>query len=290
MENKINGKISADSTDSRISDLFESGYGRASTKLTVDSLSCMSSVRNFGNAGASIHSLNSGGDCVFKDCTVIDAGKQFYGRNSEYLKSENAEWDDFVKVQQTVGAASESLPGASLSLSATSAACKLIKDEKEPSAIMDTPGSSFDPSPEISSLDICCDTDRKQHLGLGENEPAGFPPATAVPRPGMEGSPSFLIDLNQSGQLVSPVRTDSRCVVVGKTVINFDNNAQAAAQQVMYKTEGSRWQMQTSPAEPQYWCQSAGVTEDPFTPGCYDGIQNQNLSQRTPSTFSTFPG
>ncbi|KAM6933031.1 progesterone receptor [Xenentodon cancila] len=299
MENKINGKVStigttsiSDSVDSRVNDLTEAGYSRSSTKLSVDarSLGCMSSVRNFGTAGTPIHGLNSSGDCaVFKDCNVIDAslaGKQFYDRNSEYLKSENVQWDDFVKVQRTVGATSESLPGASLSLSSTTAPCKLIKDEKEPSVIMDNPGSSFDPSSEISTLDICCDTDRK--LGLGESESASFPPASAVPRPGMEGSPNFLIDLNQSEPLVNPARTDSRCSMAGKALISFDANTQPTAQQAMYKTEASRWQI--SPAEPQFWCQSAGGSEDPFTPGGYDGIQNQNLSQRNPSPFSTFPG
>ncbi|XP_061575771.1 progesterone receptor [Cololabis saira] len=306
MENKINGKVSAmgatlisEAVDSRVGDLSEAGYGRSTSKLSV---SCMSSARNFGTAGAQIRALNpGGGDCaVFKDCNVVDAplaGKPFYDRNSEYLKSENVQWDDFVKVQRTVAASattSESSPGcASLSLRSTPAPCKLIKDEKESSMIMDNPGSSFDPSSEISSLEICCDADRKLHQGLGESEAASFPPASAVPpRPaaGMEGSPNFLIDLNQpEPPLVNATRADSRCTIPGKALLSFDaNNAQPGAQQqAMYKTEASRWQI--SPAEPQFWCQPAGGSEDPFTSGSYDGIQTQSL-QRNPSPFPTFPG
>lgn len=292
MESKINGKLGAlgtpsiaDSTESRVSGLIEAGFSRSGAKLSADSRSPggLSSVRNFGNSGALIHGLSSGGDCaVFKDCNVLDASKQFYERNSEFLKSENAPWEDFVKVQRAAaGGASETLLGSS------SAACKLIKDEKEPSVIMDTPCSSFDPSPEISALDICCDGDRKQHLALGEGEQAGFGAATAVVRPGLDGSPNFLIDLNRSDQLLSPARTDSRCALqVGKAAVSFDSNAQ----QVMFKTEGARWQMQSSPAEPQFWCQSAGTNEETFTASSYDGIQNQSLTQRNPSPFSGFPG
>jgi len=283
----------ADSTDSGVSDLIDAGY-RSNSKLSVESrsLSGMSSVRNFGNVGTLMHGLNSSADCaVFKDCNLTDASlaaKQFYDRNSEYLKNDNVPWEDYVKVRRTNVATSES--GASSSLSSTSAACKFIKDEKEPSVIMDTPCPSFNPSPEISALEPCCNTDSKQHLGLGEGESTSFPQIIAVPRPGLEGSPNYAMDLNQSEQLVNPVRTDSRCALSGKALINFDANTQSAAQQTMFKIEASRWQMQTSPAEPQFWCQSTGVTQEPFTASNYDGIQNQTLSQRNPTQFSGFPG
>ncbi|XP_072248076.1 progesterone receptor [Leuresthes tenuis] len=283
----------ADSTDSGVSDLIDAGY-RSNSKLSVESrsLSGMSSVRNFGNVRTLMQGLNSSGDCaVFKDCNLTDASlaaKQFYDHDSEYLKNDNVPWEDYVKVRRTNVATSES--GASSSLSSTSAACKFIKDEKEPSVIMDTPCSSFNPSPEISALGTCCNTDSKQHLGLGEGESTSFPQIIAVPRPGLEGSPNYAMDLNQSEQLVNPVMTDSRCALSGKTLINFDANTQSAGQQTMFKIEASRWQMQTSPTEPQFWCQSTGVTQEPFTASNYDGIQNQTLSQRNPSQFSGFPG
>uniref|UniRef100_A0A3B5AIV0 Progesterone receptor n=1 Tax=Stegastes partitus TaxID=144197 RepID=A0A3B5AIV0_9TELE len=277
----------ADSTDTRISDLMEAGYSKSNAKLSASS-----SVRNFGNAGTMIHGLSSSNDCaVFKDCTGLDASlppKYFYDRGNDYFKSDGVQWEDLVKVQRANVATSESLPGASLSLSSTTGACKFIKDEKEPSVIMDTPCPNFDPSSELSALDTCCGTERKQQqLGLSELEPTSFTATTGLPRSGFEGSPNFLIDLNQSDHLVNPVRTDSRCA---KAVINFDGNAQAPGQVTMYKSEVQRWHMQTSPAEPQYWCQSAAVADDPFAPMSYDGIQNQSLSQRSLPTFSAFPG
>ncbi|XP_028275926.1 progesterone receptor [Parambassis ranga] len=290
MENKLKMSSTsvADSTDRRVSELMEAGYGRSHARSSTDprSLTCVSSVRNFGNGGTL--NLNSSGDgAVFKDCNVLDASlatKHFYDRGGEYLKCDGVPWEDFVKVQKLEG-----LP----SLSTAPGACKFIKDEKEPSVIMDTSCPSFDPSAELSALDSCCDTDRKQQqqLGLSEGESTSFTPAAAVPPPTFEGSPNFLTDLNQPEQLVNPVRTDSRGGLSGKAVVNFDANAQTGSQQLtMYKTEVPRWQMQSFPAETQYWCQAAGVTEDPFTPGGYDGIQNQSLAQRNPSPFSTFPG
>ncbi|KAM9358795.1 progesterone receptor [Symphorus nematophorus] len=254
MENKINGRMSttsiADSTDTRVSDLIEAGYNTTKLPNEAQSLTCMSSsVRNFGNPGTLMNGLNSSSDgAVFKDCNILDGPlvpKHFYDRSSEYLKCDSVPWEEFVNAQRTNGASTGSLPGANLSLSSTGA-CKFIKDEKEPSVIMDTPCPTFDPSSEIPVLDTCCDTDKKQrqqqHLGLR------------------------------------------------KAVINFDANRHTAPQLTMYKNEVPRWQMQTSPAEPQYWCQSAGVTEDPFTQSGYDGVQSQLLSQRNASPFSAFPG
>ncbi|XP_063348901.1 progesterone receptor isoform X2 [Pelmatolapia mariae] len=180
MENKTNGKMginstsAADSTETSLSDVTEAGYSRSNTKLPADSrsLNCMSSVRNFGNVNTLIQGLNSSPDCaVFKDCNIVDpslGAKHFYDRNRDYLKCDGVPWEDFVKLQRTNAATSESLPGASLP--STSGACKFIKDEKEPSVIMDIPCHNFDPSPEISALDTCSDTDRKQHLGLSEGE------------------------------------------------------------------------------------------------------------------------
>ncbi|XP_044208998.1 progesterone receptor [Thunnus albacares] len=300
MENKVNGRMItvstsiADSTDTRVSDFIEAGYNTNE----APSLTCMSSssVRNYGNAGALIQGNSSGDGAVFKDCNMLDgslAGKHFFDRSTEYLKCDSVQWEDFVKVQRTNVATSESLSGASSSLSSTTGACKFIKDEKEPSVIMDTPCPNFDPSSQIPALDTCCDTDGKQQLGLGgEGESAGFTPAAAGPRPGLEGSPSFLIDLNQSEQLtsLSLQRADSRCGLSGKAVIDFDANAHTATQLTVYKNEVPRWQTQTSPAELQYWCQSAGMTEDPFTHSGYNGIQNQALSQRNISPFAAFPG
>uniref|UniRef100_A0A3Q1I2U3 Progesterone receptor n=1 Tax=Anabas testudineus TaxID=64144 RepID=A0A3Q1I2U3_ANATE len=281
----------ADSTDTTVSDLIEAGYGTPKLSNESQSLSCMSTVRNFGNADTLIHGLNSSSnDAVFKDCDILSGSfsdKQFYDRNSEYLNSDGVPWEDLVKLQRTNVATSENLRGACFSVATTTGA-PFIKDETEPSVIMD----SFNQSSEISGLDTCCDSDRKRLLGLGDGESTCFTPAAAGPRQGLEGSPNFLIDLNQSDQLpvLGQVRPDSSCGFSGKGVINFDAKTHTASPVTMYKNEVARWPLQTSPAEPQFWCQATGVTEDLFTHTGYDGIQTQALSQRNPLPFSSFPG
>uniref|UniRef100_A0A3B4FSQ8 Progesterone receptor n=1 Tax=Pundamilia nyererei TaxID=303518 RepID=A0A3B4FSQ8_9CICH len=207
MENKTNGKMGtnstsvADSTETSLSDVIEAGYSRSNTKLPADSrfLNCMSSVRNFGNVNTLIQGLNSSPDCaVFKDCNTVDpslGAKHFYDRNRDYLKCDGA------------------------GLPSTSGACKFIKDEKEPSVIMDIPCHNFDPSLEISALDTCSDTDRKQHLGLSKGESTSFDPnaqtagqlsiyKTDVPRWQMQASPGETQYWGQSaGVNEDPFRT-----------------------------------------------------------------------------------
>ncbi|XP_023206583.1 progesterone receptor isoform X2 [Xiphophorus maculatus] len=264
MENKMHGKMSAisttsiaDSTDSKVSDLTDAGYSR-SVKVVA---------RNLGNLDPLIHGLNSSGDCtVYKDCNSIEASvsaKQSYDSNSDYIKSGCVPWEELVKLHRSSASLSES--AANLSLSSTSGACKFIKDEKEPAVIMDTPCPKFDTSSEIRTLDTCCETDSKQHLGL-----------EVIPRPRMEGSPTFLIELTKPEQLGNSGRTDSRCAV-------------SAHSPAPHTT--SRWQIQTPSSEPPYWLHTAAMTEtDAFPASSYEGIQNHIQTQRNPSPFSTFPG
>ncbi|XP_060903041.1 progesterone receptor isoform X2 [Labrus mixtus] len=286
MDNKVSERMStdgasmADFTETRVSDLIEAVY--INNKLSNDSqsLTCVpSAVRNFGNVGTLIHGVNSTGeDTVFKDCIVLDgslAGKHFYDRSSDYLKCDSVPWGDLIHVQRTSVTTTESLPYASLP--STTAVCKFIKDEQEPSVIMGTPTPSpnFDASAEIPVLD------------------SSFTPGTVGPRPGLEqGSPNFLIDLNQPEQLPAPGqgRSDSRCSLPGKAGMQFDANTNTSTQLTTFKSEVPRWQMQASPPEPQYWCQSAAFAEEPSTRGSYDGIQSQALIQRNASPYSTFPG
>ncbi|XP_032364090.1 progesterone receptor [Etheostoma spectabile] len=286
MENKANGRMStistsiADSTDTRVSDLVEAGYMNTKLSNESQSVTCISSsVRHFGNSGALFQGLNSSGDNAVSLLDGSPVGKHFYDRSSDYVKCDSVPWEDFAEVQRTSVAASERG-----SLSSMTGACKFIKDEKEPAVIMDSPCPSFHPSSDMPVLDPCCDSDRKQQLGLSDGESAA-----AVPIPGLDGAPNFLMDMNQSES--SQLRTDSRCALSGKAPINFDANAHAAQHLAMYKSDCPRWQTHTAPAEPHHWCQSVGGPEDPFLHGSgYDGIQNQVLIQRNPSPFSTFPG
>nr|ALL41462.1 progesterone receptor [Bostrychus sinensis] len=270
-----------DSTDTRVNDTMENGYNN--TKVTNSGVQFLTSVRNFGSTGTLVQSLNvSGGEPLFKDCNLLDSSaKHFLERgSSEYLKCDVVPWEDFVK--RTTIASHQPL---SLSTS-----CKYIKDEKEPSMIMESPCPSFDTPADMSALDTCCETQRKQ-LALSESEPNSF--TSVVPRPVQEGSPSFLIDLNQPEPL-NQVRTESRCSLSGKPLVSFDMSAHSSPpqhHQTMFKSEVSRmWQMHTVPTDPQYWCQPTGVTEESFTHGAYEGAQNQTLSQRNSSPFSAFPG
>ncbi|KAL6115806.1 pgr [Pungitius sinensis] len=290
MENRINGKTSTiststpDSTETRVSGLIEASFVNAKSSHESQSLTCMSSTaRHFGNVGPLFHGLNSssGDGPVYRDFGVHDAPpavKQFYDRGGEYLKCDGVPWEDFAKVRRTNAATSESLPSAALSLSSSIAAFRFIKDEKEPSVIMESPCPNFDPSSEIPALDTCCDADRK--LGLSDGESSGFAPAAAGPLTGPEGPPNFLVDLNQLEQLPAP----------GQVTANSRSGSNMGQQLTVYKSEPPRWPTQTSPAEPQYWCQSAGGTEDLFTLGGYDGIQNQAMTHRNPAPFSAFPG
>lgn len=259
MESKISTSAApiADSTDTRGGDLIEAGYGNNIKLNEAQPLNCLpSSVRNFATSGGTtlIQGVNSSG-AVFQNCNIVDA-KRFYDRGSEFLKCDSdVAWEDFVNVQ-----------GANVSDASLSLSSKFIKDEKESSGIMDAP--NFDPTSEIPALDTCCDSDTKQE---------------------MQGSPNFLIDLNQSDQQqqqqLVPMRTESSC---GLQVKPFSFDASRHQQLPIYKNEVPRWQ--TSPAEPQFWCQSAGVTEDTFTHSGFEGIHSQALVQRNPSPFSSFPG
>ncbi|XP_030008989.1 progesterone receptor isoform X2 [Sphaeramia orbicularis] len=300
MESKLDGRMStistsiSDSTDSRVCNSIESGYNENKVSNESQFLPCMSasSVRNFGHVGALDQTgIPSGADALYRDCNLLDSslsGKHFYDRSSDFLKCDTVPWEDFMKVQRTNVGASETLR-----LSSSTGSCKYIKDEKEPSVIMEPPCPSFDAPSNIPPLDPCCESDGKQpHLGLGDAESTGY---AAPPRTNQEGSPGFLIDLNQTEPLPPPppplaqVRTDSRCGASGKTGMNFD--ASSAQQLSVYKSEVPRWQMQSSPAESQFWGQSTGANEDPFTHGGgFDGVQNQAMSQRNPSPFTSFPG
>lgn len=245
-----------------------------------------SSVRNFGDGSAPIQGERG----AFRDCNILDdslVGKQFYDRNSEFLKCDNVAWEDLINIQETNGSSSETLPGTSLRLPSKTGECKFIKDERGSSVLMDSACPNYEPSPDIPALDTCCDTDKKQQLGLSGAESTSFPAVSpAPPRPGLDGLPNFLVDLNQPEELraAGQKKADSRCDYSGKAA------AGCVPHLSVYNGDVTRWPNQTSLAEPQYWCQPAGLTEDTFLHNAYDGIQNQTAAQRNLSSLSAFPG
>uniref|UniRef100_A0A8C8FV80 Progesterone receptor n=1 Tax=Oncorhynchus tshawytscha TaxID=74940 RepID=A0A8C8FV80_ONCTS len=283
--------LSSDVTDSskRASYLIEKykdvGFGQP-RKFSKEPQSqvCMSSVvRSFGNVGTlgAAPPGSSNNSAMFKDCTVRDnaslINKAFYDR------SDPVRWTE-------------------VSTTATGV-CRIIKDEKEPSLIMETPCPDFDLTANIPTLETCYESERKQQpLGFLDDSAASFPTSAPGQQVLLDCSPNFLVDLNQNDQMstVPQVRADSRGVPFpthpGKGMLSFDvmsSNGQGPQQHLMiYKSEMPRWSIQTSPTHSSFWCQSSGVSEDQYPHHGYsspDGIHTSALLQRSP-TYSGYGG
>ncbi|XP_057685003.1 progesterone receptor-like [Corythoichthys intestinalis] len=218
----------------------------------------------------------AGQDCqesdgsVFRDCANLSDGPQEeqqgaapYERGSDILK-----WEHFVK---------DNAVGSSLS-------SKFIKDEQEASVIMDAPCPAFD------ALDSCSQVVQKQpHFGFGEPECARFAPVG--PRPAQEASPNFLVHMSPAEQMGhGQPRVEARgSTLAGKgAAYHLDASAPSPVHLAVYKSEVGRWQVPAAaPGEAQFWCQPAGVTEDPFG---YNGMHSQAVVARNQTTFNAFAG
>ncbi|KAK6296444.1 hypothetical protein J4Q44_G00325860 [Coregonus suidteri] len=280
------------------------------------SLVCMSPVaRRFGNVRPMCAAPpgSSNNSAMFKDCAVRD--------HAYYDCSDPLPWvevcgidgvKESVLSQPAPTVTQESLQRAAVNMISTpgsttaTGVCKIIKDEKEPSLIMETPCPDFDLTANIPTLETCYDSERKQQLlGFMDDSAASFPPSV----PGqqnqqvlLDSSPNFLVDLNQNDQMstVPQIRTDSRGVPFpthhSKGMLNFDvmsSNGQVPQQHLMiYKSEMPRWSIQTSPTQSPYWCQSSGVSEDQYPHHGYsspDGNHTSALLQRSP-TYTGYGG
>lgn len=242
----------------------EAVFGGTMLPDEPQSLTCMSAARHFGATGAAIHGLTPG--AILGDPL---AAKHFYDRGGGGGGGGGGgEWEGFTSA--------ESSPGGTLSLS-TPGACKFIKDEKESAVIRSSDGScpNFDQPPDGAALDGI----RKQQQqtgGTGDGDPA----VSFTPRPGLDTSQNFVIELDQP---------DSRCGFSERSAANFDNGRNPAQQLPVFKNEAPRWQTPT--ADSQFWCQvPAAVTEDPFGQSGYEGGQNQLVAQRNMSPSFTFQG
>ncbi|CAL8348836.1 unnamed protein product [Arctogadus glacialis] len=322
MENKPNGRMDAvstslaDSTESRdnttISNLNDMGFSHVKSPA----LTCVSTaVRHFGNIGTLLHQgaplLDHDG---YKECPLVDhplALKQHsYGRVEEHLKTDNMNisWADYVKVPR----AKESTVQRLQAQRASTATCKFIKDEKEPSLIMDHPGGpGFGLPTEMAALDAFYDVEKKQPPPGFADDASSF---TSTSSQGIEGSPNFLVELNPLAPVVLPqVRTELRGGQPSKGIMpNFDahmTNAHAHAQQqqhhhlqqqqqqqqhhhlqqlMVYKNEVPRWSFPTgNAADAQFWSQSAGLSDDLYPYGAHGASP---ASQRHSPSYSTFPG
>ena len=310
----------ADSTESRdnttIGELSDMGFSHGKSPAST----CVSTttVRHFGNIGTLLHQgaplLDLDG---YKECPLVDhplALKQqhYFGRVEEHEKTDNMNmsWADYVKVPRAKESTVHRLQRASI------ATCKFIKDEKEPSLIMDHPGGppGFDLPTEMAALGTFYEVEKKQPPLVFADDASSF---TSTSSQGIEGSPSFLVDLNQQDPLapvvLPQVRTELRSGPPSKGImLNFDAHmTKAHAQQqhhhhqqqqqqqqhqlhhqqqqlMVYKNEVPRWTFPNgNAAETHFWSQSAGLSDDLYPYGAHGASP---ASQRNSPSYSTFPG
>uniref|UniRef100_A0A4W5LZV4 Nuclear receptor domain-containing protein n=1 Tax=Hucho hucho TaxID=62062 RepID=A0A4W5LZV4_9TELE len=283
------------------------GFGRP-RKFSKEPQSqvCVSSVvRRFGNVGTLCAAPpgSSNNSAMFKDGTVRDNASLI--NKTYYDRSDPVSWTEVCGLE---GGKESTLPSSATATGATGATgvCRIIKDEKEPSLIMETPCPEFDLTANIPTLDTCYDSERKQQqLGFMDDTATSFPtsaPGQQHQQLLLDCSPNFLVDLNQNDQMttVPQIRTDSRGVSVpthpGKGMLSFDvmsSNGQGPQQHLMiYKSEMPRWSIQTSPTQSPFWCQSSGVSEDQYPHHGYsspDAIHTSALLQRSP-TYTGYGG
>ncbi|XP_056139653.1 progesterone receptor [Lampris incognitus] len=260
-------------------------FSSAEPPVPTCASSASSAVRNFSSAVP----LYRGGPLSAGHSPLVPA-RQPYGRAEERMKSDPSPWGDYGNVPGTLkDAAVESSQGTSAKPPPPPppGACKFIKDEKEPAvAALDGHCPGFDLASGMPGLEPCYDAEPLPQLGFGDDS-TGFTCA--------QSSPNFPADPNRADQLAGAppyARTDPRCALSGKAAVGFDamSGPHAAQQMLPHKVEPSRWSIQSSNADPQIWCQPAGVPEDPFTRGAYDALQSSALAQRSPLAFSVFPG
>ncbi|KAL0972673.1 hypothetical protein UPYG_G00193210 [Umbra pygmaea] len=291
--------LNLDSADSskRVRSIIENhaddGFGQPG-KLSNEPQSpvCISSVlRNFGNAGPSSNNTN----VLFKDSTVSDNSSLIISK-SYYDRADPVRWTDMCGLGLVKESIPQPVPQSNLNASFS------IKDEKEPSLIMESQCNDFELTTNIHNLDTCYEPNSKQHqLRFMGDSVSAFPPSGSRQQQAiLDSSPNFLVHLNQNDQLstASQIGTDSRSVPNpdGKGTMGFDvmnSNGQAPQHNLMiYKSEMPKWSLQTSPAQSPFWCHSSGVSEDQYPLHAYpstDGTHTSALLQRSP-TFTGYGG
>ncbi|KAK1785311.1 hypothetical protein P4O66_018699 [Electrophorus voltai] len=294
----------ADSSDSKtVSDLIvkytDASFEKAKSSSEAQRLSCLTtSMRNFGHVDALFGANNaSRTDIVALDNSFTTNSD----RSEELLKFEPGPWTDISdKIYQLKDTVScESLENSGGSAPSTHGLCKFIKDENEPSLIMEPSCTDFDLESNINTLDAYEPARRKlgEPFGVLEEATAVLPSA-ASQLVVTDSSSNLLIDVNQSNALASitQIRAESRSVppVPGKNVLNFEIlNAPSPQHLLMCKSEVPRWSMQPSPVDSQFWCQATSASEDQQLQTGFsspDGFHNSGFIQRSPTAFSTFPG
>uniref|UniRef100_A0A8C1TT33 Progesterone receptor n=1 Tax=Cyprinus carpio TaxID=7962 RepID=A0A8C1TT33_CYPCA len=265
MESKTNSRMDdvntslADSTEMRtgISSLMEKftdecfGHGRVSE-------------RNFGDAGSLRSSAPGSSSDALDQLSLLDLplGTKTY---TDHM-------DDFLKVESGQWSAKALLPKES-----NVSECSFIKDENEPSLIMEPPNTDFDLGLNISALESCYDQAEKKQQCEFIEESSALLSSQAAQQVVVDSSSNFQLDMTQSTVVLPPPRRVSPSL--GRGMLNFDGTSAAT---MMPKTDISKW---ISPKDSPFWYQSTTMNEEQAGYSSPDGFIS-----RSHTVYTAFPG
>ncbi|XP_051579691.1 progesterone receptor-like [Myxocyprinus asiaticus] len=230
------------------------------------------SVRNFGDAGSLQSGAPGSSSEALTQLSVLDmalGNKTFPDHMDEFVKVEPEQWSAMSgKALKEID-----VPGNS----DTSA---FIKDEKEQSLIMEASHTDVDLGLSVSTLGSCYDpSERKQHCGYIEDTSTLL--SSQVAQKVVEDSSSnYQLDMNQSNALVLPPQRRAS-PSLGRGMVSFDGTR---ASPMMPKNDMSKWVVQQSREDSQFWYQS-NVNEE------HAGYSSpHSFMQRSLTAYTTFPG
>ncbi|XP_051512277.1 progesterone receptor [Myxocyprinus asiaticus] len=230
------------------------------------------SVRNFGDAG----SLRSGAPGPSSDAlTQLSALDMALG-NKPYTDH----MEEFLKVGPGQWSAISSKALKEIDVLENSDMSAGIKDEKEQHLIMEAPRTDFDFGLSVSTLDSCYDpSERKQQCGCIEDT-STLLSSQAAQQVVVDSSSNFQMDTNQSNALVLPPQRRAS-PSLGRGMVSFDGTS---ATTMMPKNDMSKWVVQRSPTDSQFWHQS-NVNDE------HAGYSSpDSFIQRSLTAYTTFPG
>ncbi|KAG5269478.1 hypothetical protein AALO_G00202460 [Alosa alosa] len=276
-------------TGKRVNDFIEKypdAGGDNATGYKETTVCFSTGLSSFGNVTTLCTEPESISESVVLKCVTDKVfNKKYSDRTEEYIKSEHDPWNLSKSFQMKQSVSPESSQSSSASTALQGDMCKFIKDEKEPSLIMDPHGSDLDLTSNVSATNSCYNNGKKQQFDFMVDVPS-FPSHSNGQ---LSSSPNIFVDLNQSN-----ARQPFPESVSGKGMVNYDVINQQASQQHLFicKNEMSRWPLQSSTADSQVWGQPMGMTEEQHHQAAYsstDGI-NTGFLQRPSNNYTTYSG
>ncbi|XP_051953630.1 progesterone receptor [Xyrauchen texanus] len=257
----------ADSTEIRrgVGDLMEKytdgglGHGRVS-------------VRNFGDAGSSRSSVPGSSSHALSQHSALDMALD----NKPYTDH----MEEFLKVAPDQWSAISNKALKEMDVQENSDMSAGIKDEKEQHLIMEAPRTDFDLGLSVSTLDSCYDpSERKQQCGYIADK-STLLSSQAAQHVVVDSSSNFQLDTNQPNALVLTSQRRAS-PSLGRGMLSFDGTRATA---MMPKNDMSKWVVQQSPADSQFWYQSNVNDEQAgYSPP-------DSFTQRSLTSYTTFPG